>query len=435
MYRYTLLCLLLNVYPVLSWAQTFSVEPLDALSDTELSIQVSELSPGQSVVIKSEMSDSRGRIWQAQARFMSDQNGVIDLRNQAPESGDYADVDPMGLIHAMQIPNSTVPSGRFTLSQNEPMRVRFSLEIDSREHAVLNVTRRIASEDLEKSEVRTGRLLGRFYKPPGHGPYPGVLLLGGSSGGLSGAVKAGLLASHGFAVLTVAYFAEEGLPPDLQDIPLEYFKESMDWLSAQSSVAPGGVSVYGTSKGAEAALLVGAHYPEIRSVVAVVPSNVVWRCICNVEGASSWSLNGEPLPYATPQNDPTYEQEPGNPFRAATRYLQGLKDQAAVEAARIPVEQINGPILLVSGTDDQLWPSYAMSEMIVQQLAENDFSYEFTHLAMEGAGHSIRSLYLPLAGTTSIANGRLSLGGTYEGIRGGQSSWKKIIAFLKKDAR
>lgn len=43
-------------------------------------------------------------------------------------------------------------------------------------------------------------------------------------------------------------------------------------------------------------------------------------------------------------------------------------------AAIIPVENISGPILLLSAKDDALWPSKYMSEKIVSRLTENNFN-------------------------------------------------------------
>ena len=415
------------------WAQRLDVEPRSALVDAELSIRVMEVEPGQTVTIRSAMKDARGRMWRASAVFNADAKGTIDLRSQAPETGDYSDVDPMGLIHAMQLQGNPEPHTRFLLPMDEPVRIRFNLEVDSTEHASVDATRNLAIEGLKDETVSANGLAGRFYAPPGNGPFPGVLVLGGSSGGFSGAIKARLLASHGFAVLTVAYFGAEGVPSSLKEIPIEYFKKAIGWLSAQNSVAPGGVAAYGTSRGSEAALLLAAHDERVRRVVAVAPSHVVWTCICDEGLASSWSLDGTPLPFATPRPDPSYHHEPGTPFRVVTRFMQGLKDQEAVEAARIPVEKINGPILLVSGTDDQLWPSTLMAETIMQQLQASGFDYPYKHIAIKGAGHSIRSSLLPLAGTTTTRGGRILLGGTYEGVRRSASSWPEIIDFLREE--
>jgi dienelactone hydrolase len=52
--------------------------------------------------------------------------------------------------------------------------------------------------------------------------HPGVILIGGSEGGLH-EVDAALLAAHGFSVLALAYFGMPGVPPTIVDIPLEYF--------------------------------------------------------------------------------------------------------------------------------------------------------------------------------------------------------------------
>ncbi|RPJ54618.1 MAG: hypothetical protein EHM23_28545 [Acidobacteria bacterium] len=42
-----------------------------------------------------------------------------------------------------------------------------------------------------------------------------------------------------------------------------------------------------------------------------------------------------------------------------------LDNKEAVEKAVIPGEKINGPVLLVSGKDDRLWPSSAMVDMVI----------------------------------------------------------------------
>jgi hypothetical protein len=56
--------------------------------------------------------------------------------------------------------------------------------------------------------------------------------------------------------------------------------------------------------------------------------------------------------------------EVGHPVAFTPYYLGHLRDTRAVERATIPVEKTRGPILLVSGTDDQMWPSSALAAMI-----------------------------------------------------------------------
>lgn len=73
---------------------------------------------------------------------------------------------------------------------------------------------------------------------PGAGPFPGIIDLFGSGGGLC-EYRASLLAGHGFAVLALAYFRFEDLPEYLNDMHLEYFKEAVDFMLQHSKVGSG----------------------------------------------------------------------------------------------------------------------------------------------------------------------------------------------------
>jgi dienelactone hydrolase len=103
----------------------------------------------------------------------------------------------------------------------------------------------------------------------------------GSEGGFRWAgTVAPLLACHGYAALALAYFdyqGMEGLPTSLMEIPLEYFERAIAWMGKQPQVNRDKLAVVGISKGGELALLLGSTFPEIKSVVAYVPSGVVWQ--------------------------------------------------------------------------------------------------------------------------------------------------------------
>ena len=110
------------------------------------------------------------------------------------------------------------------------------------------------------SEVREVGLVGMFFTPAGQGTFPGIIVLGGAEGGLNSEDVAALLASRGFAALALAYFATGNLPQSLEEIPLEYFKKAMDWMRRQRGVEKNRLILIGTSKGAEAALLLASQY-------------------------------------------------------------------------------------------------------------------------------------------------------------------------------
>lgn len=51
----------------------------------------------------------------------------------------------------------------------------------------------------------------------------------------------------------------------------------------------------------------------------------------------------------------------------------------SVQKARFALETINGPVLLVSAENDQVWPSYQMSRDIEVYLNQHNFKHAVTH--------------------------------------------------------
>lgn len=119
----------------------------------------------------------------------------------------------------------------------------------------------------------------------------------------------------------------------------------------------------GTSKGAEAALLVAAHDPRIDAVVAISPTSVVWGNIGpGADGVSwpersSWTLKGLPFPFVP--TDPNWKASCVDgvvSYRGLFEHcLTAFKEEAG--KAAIPVEDISATVMLVAGGDDALWPS------------------------------------------------------------------------------
>ncbi len=239
---------------------------------------------------------------------------------------------------------------------------------------------------LDRLVVRDDGLAGTFFLPREGGPYPAVIVLGGSGGGIWEA-PAALLAAHGFATLALAYFAYEHLPPQLNNIPLEYFEAALGWLQAHPRVNQDGLGVIGTSRGGELALLLGATFRQLKAAVAYVPSNVVWEGVGPdvPAGAPSWSYRGQPLPvmqerFLTSEMIQAVVQR--KPIATTPLYYPALDDAAAVEDAAIPIEQSRAAILLISGQDDQMWPSARMAAMAVERLERHGYRYPVQHLSV-----------------------------------------------------
>lgn len=62
------------------------------------------------------------------------------------------------------------------------------------------------------------------------------------------------------------------------------------------------------------------------------------------------------------------------------------QDDEHLDKAKIRVENIDGPVLLISGASDNKWPSTEMSNLIIERLKTHDFPYFYEHITVKG-GH------------------------------------------------
>ena len=390
-------------------ARRVEVEPAQALVDERIAVRLAGFDPGQSVTVRAQMTDDSGRAWEARAKFVAAADGNVDVDAQAPLAGSYDSADAMGLIWSMRAVDGDETSRGFVKVRLTPTVVTLTAEVDGAVVATAEVERLWAAPGVTRTEIRDQGMIGAFYTPPGPGPHPTILLLGGSGGGLVGTdIRGALLASRGYAVYVLAYFALEHLPPELFEIPLEYFDTAIRWLQAHPAVDGERLGVAGFSKGGELSLLLAATFPELKAVAAYVPSGVVQAGIgkgsieLNIT-RSSWAYGGEPVPFAARRllDEVKERMLRGDPVSMTPVYLTTLEDPKVIAEASTPVERIKGPILLISGTDDQMWPSSAFSDLVVEQLDRAGFPHEYRHLRYEGAGHGIGFPYVPTTVTAA----------------------------------
>lgn len=245
------------------------------------------------------------------------------------------------------------------------------------------------TSQLKSIQFNESRMTGELILPSTAAgeKLPAILTLGGSEGGIPfNKSMMDSLASQGYVVLRLAYFKTDSLPDELNKIPLEYFENALAFLHQHEAVDKNKIGLLGVSKGAEAALLLASKRPEIKTVVAHVPSNVVWYGLSQnmMEAQSSWTYLDEPIPFM-PYGKPATGWQTS---RIADYYEAGFEQHPDKEsAAIIEVEKINAPILLTSGGQDNIWPSEKMAERIMQRLEDNQFPYEKKYLHFPNAGH------------------------------------------------
>jgi dienelactone hydrolase len=282
-------------------------------------------------------------------------------------------------------------------------------------------------------EVRDDGLVATWFAPSSGTVGPALLVLGGSEGGKEITMRlAASLHAKGYGALALAYFGAEGLPDQLEEIPLEYFTRALDWLARQPGVDPSRIGVIGGSKGAEAALLLASRDRRVRAVLAFTPSDYAWQSVDwnDWSDTPSWTEAGAPVPYLR-----------YTPFDPAAG-LRAMYDRSVAEAgvdarnaARIPIENSVASVMLVAGEQDALWGAVAASDRIAATLAAAGHAHEVLVLSYAEAGHVV-FIGGPLAVDDPLLERILPMGGTREGvITAINDAWPKSLAFLERNLR
>jgi len=358
-------------------------------------IRVSGLRPNEVVRIHALRSlekwqDERGQ-WQrvrqplhAYADFAASENGSIEVDTAIPLKGSYSRPDALALLRTgYRFGDSSLKEVREF--QREPLdasprdRVHLKLERGGEVTAESSFQLLGIAEGLTFEEV-TGAGWHAIYARPAEGTkLTAVVTLHGSEGGGTDKARsrAAQFAARGFATLAINYFAYpheqiKGVPTKHIEIKVEIIESARDWLRARPEVDSDRLALYGGSKGAEFALLAASRYEWISSVVAVVPSDIVWEGYGEDAGQftarSSWSIGGEPVPFV-----PLFSFDPKQEglYRTNTERYERSRNYYAdrVSPARIPIEKTKAQVLLLGSDRDEVWASGEMARNLAERLA------------------------------------------------------------------
>ena len=113
-----------------------------------------------------------------------------------------------------------------------------------------------------------------------------------------------------------------------------------------------------------------------------------------------------------------------------------LAHEPSVGPATIPVERIQGPVLLISGRADRIWPSERLADIAFQRLQAHAFPYRYEHLRYPDACHNIGWPNVPTTETTfthPVSGVKSDRGGTARGTAFASSdSWVRMLRFLEE---
>ena len=190
-----------------------------------------------------------------------------------------------------------------------------------------------------------------------------LIVISGSNGGMKLTKEcAEFYGIHSVPALALAIFGTKQTEKNLDRIPLEYVEFAIRWLK---KLGYRRIGIDGTSKGSELALLCASLFPDISCVIARVPSYFVSEGLVSKgkmkkpSGTSCWSYHGKEIPFA-----------------------------------RYNYRSFN--ILLLSGKNDAVWPSYQSCLYIEKRLKEKGFEYPVKHIAFEYIGHEMLVSLSPL---------------------------------------
>lgn len=409
----------------------------DSLADAPLGVHVSGLQPTGVVELRLSMQDAGGGSWQSRAVYRADLQGRVDPSTSASESGTYLGVDPTGLLWSMQ-PEGPARPLPFPVKKQDGrldfMPAEFTLDVvqAGQVAATRSFRRWLGGQKVTTAAVEHAGLTAHLYLPAyartDGRRHPAVITLGGSEGGIQSAdMYAAWLASHGFVAMSVAYYRMPGLPKDLVRVPIDPVRRAVDWLQAQRFVDPSGIGVLGGSWGGAIAMAAASHDPRLHAVVSFVGSPAPFRGIQRDVAPADFravdetglTLAGKDLPFL--------------PYREDARWLdeQDAQAQAQLSAAMLPIEKIQGPLMLVAGGDDQLGASGEMMAVAQRYLARHPRTYSDRFLYFSDAGHLISPLWQPTTYRHDLGP-HLKVGGTPLGYaRADRESGAAVIAFLR----
>jgi dienelactone hydrolase len=377
--------------------------------DAPLGLTVAGADPHRPVRITTTATDAGNIRWQAGADYTPTARGTVEVRSASASNGDYRGAHDGGPVWSL---SSGPRHPLFTLGTDATMTVTFTATQDGAATGSAQQTRWFRGADVRVTSIARAQagFVGTMYSPARTAASTSaVLALGGSEGGMPVSMPEAL-ASRGHPTLAVAYFGLPVLPKTLARIPLEYFVTALRWLAGQPGVDPKRVVVVGGSRGSEAALLLGIHYPQlVHSVAGLSPSAVANPSVVDLT-EPAWTWHGQPVPTV-----PTAEL--GQPV---PQDGQGI----------IRVERIRGPVFLLCGDEDLLWPSCSYADAMARRL----HGHPYDLVREPGAGHLLDTAVpnLPAASNSvSLAGRELIVGGSVQDDALGRlDAWPKLLRFL-----
>jgi esterase/lipase len=239
--------------------------------------------------------------------------------------------------------------------------------------------------------VENDGFFGKKYSPENNKyPNKAIITLSGSDGSFNLACKmAKYFSSIGITSISLAYWKGKGLPNEIVSVPIESVENAVHYLKTQGFEK---IGVCGISKGGELALLSGSLLNEINGVIAISPIHVAcigFKGMKEVD-KSCWSYKGQDIPYT--KGHMNFGEVIKKSVIAREITMDFIYEEVLSKInpnSVISVENINGPVLLVSAANDSMWLSKFSCEKVIERLDSNNFKHQYKHLNYQYASHML----------------------------------------------
>uniref|UniRef100_A0A9J8AR41 Uncharacterized protein n=1 Tax=Cyprinus carpio carpio TaxID=630221 RepID=A0A9J8AR41_CYPCA len=403
-----------------------SVQPVRGLVDEKFQIAVTNLPPNQKVTLHSLHQSDDKDFWEAFGHYVSDEHGSVTGFKDECLGGTYDGTEPMGLLWSMR----PIPGSRHGLRLRKrdifrPMEVCISVYsghlsqgFSQQTPLATSVTERwYVAPGVKRVNIREEEIRGTLFLPPGFGPYPGVLDLWGTGGGLV-EYRSALLASHGFASMALEY---------TQDTDASYFEKAYQILNNHPMVKKDHLAVLGLSVGSAITLSMASYSKVIKPQC----------CVC---------ISGSHLMPVEKSLSELFELMKRLDTETMNKLCVNEDNQVIYrnlilslpcQSAKVDVGRIKCPLLLVNGDDDQTFPVVESAEDMAMMMEKAGNRHLLEILMYPDTGHLIEPPYSPHFRATNYKlewkNERIVMlwgGQTKPHAYAQEDAWKKILAFL-----
>lgn len=246
--------------------------------------------------------------------------------------------------------------------------------------------------------ITSDGFVGHMAEPDGEAHQAVIIIMGGEKSLLPGIKIAERFADYGIIGLSLSLFGAEGLPQNVDLIPVDMFEPAVRYLREEKHIKS--VSMYGMSMGSIFAALAGKYIQGIDNIILVSPSHVPFEGTLEdkkyMTGHSMATWRNEEIPYVKPDFSSGkmgkyyYEPEAGRKVTGMwIAYKDAYKNKKLEQAVTVHIEETNARILLIAGTGDEAWPSDYSVNYLKAYLDKIGYNKDYKAVLYPNASHLI----------------------------------------------